>query len=295
MQIALALSGGGAKGAAHIGVLKALEEENFKITCISGTSSGSIVASLYAAGYSPTEIYSIFKRYCKCITDYDKLIPFKVLGTLFTGKIKLKSIAKGNNLECVVNNMCYKKGKIDMSQLNIPCAIPAVDVINGQIVYFCSRKIIENRSDTTSFDDIAKYVYGGKISSVVRASSAFPSVFEPKRIGKYLLIDGGVRVNSPVTVLRKLRENNEEIVVVHFEKAFNNIEPQNIIDTAIKSFDIMGHEINEWQISQADYNIEVESRDISLLDISKIEYMANLGYRITKKYIHEGKLSKTTM
>ena len=86
MKIGLVLSGGGAKGAAHIGALKALEEENIQISCISGTSSGSIVASLYACGYTPTQIYYIFKRYCKCITDYDKLIPFKVLNTLFTGR-----------------------------------------------------------------------------------------------------------------------------------------------------------------------------------------------------------------
>ena len=65
MKLGLALAGGGVKGAAHIGALKALEEENIKIDYIGGTSSGSIVATLYAAGYKPDDIYYIFKMYCK--------------------------------------------------------------------------------------------------------------------------------------------------------------------------------------------------------------------------------------
>ena len=67
MNLGLALSGGGAKGAAHIGVLKAFEEEKIKINYIGGTSSGSIVATLYAAGYTADDIYYIFKKYCKKI------------------------------------------------------------------------------------------------------------------------------------------------------------------------------------------------------------------------------------
>ena len=284
MELGLVLSGGGVKGAAHIGVLKALEEARIKITSISGTSSGSIVAVLYACGYSPDEIYYIFKKYCKCITDYDKLIPFKVLGTLFTGKIKLKSLAKGNNIEYIIHNMCYRKGKIDICQVNIPCAIPAVDIIDGKIVYFCSRKINRN---TTYYDDVPEIVYNGRLSSIVRASTAFPAAFSPKRIGNHLLIDGGTRVNSPVTILKDIREHNEKILVVYFEKIDNNREPHNIIDTALKSFDIMGHEINEWQIKQADYMLDIESRNISLLDVSKIDYMVTLGYRTMKSYLYE--------
>ena len=289
MELGLALSGGGVKGAAHIGVIKALEEEKIKISSISGTSSGSIVASLYGCGYSPDDIYYIFKRYCKCITDYDKLIPFKVLGTLFTGKIKLKSFVKGENIEYIIHNMCYRKGKIDICNIKIPCAIPAVDIIDGKIVYFCNRDVNILRN-TTYYDDIPECIYGGKLSSIVRASTAFPGAFEPKRIGNHLLIDGGTRVNSPVTILKEIRENDEKIMVIYFEKVDNNREPSNIVDTAVKSFDIMGHEINEWQIKQADYLVDIESRNVSLLDMSKIDYMVSLGYKTMKNYLYEHKI-----
>ena len=74
---------------------------------------------------------------------------------------------------------------------------------------------------------------------------------------------------------------------IDIEKIDNNRAPSNIIDTALKSFDIMGHEINEWQIKQADYMLDIESRNISLLDVSKIDYMVTLGYRTMKSYLYE--------
>ena len=65
MKKGLCLAGGGVKGAAHIGAIKALEEANIKFDCVGGTSSGSIVACLYACGFSADEMYKIFKKYCK--------------------------------------------------------------------------------------------------------------------------------------------------------------------------------------------------------------------------------------
>ena len=98
MSLGLALSGGGAKGAAHIGVLKAFEDEGINIEYISGTSSGSIIAGLYACGYSPTDLIKFFNMYCNGIGDYDKMIGFKVLSTAFTGKIGIKGVPNTWNI-----------------------------------------------------------------------------------------------------------------------------------------------------------------------------------------------------
>ena len=70
MKLGIALSGGGIRGIAHAGVLKALEDNNIKIDIIGGTSAGSLIASLYALGYSPYYIYILFKRYSKELTRH---------------------------------------------------------------------------------------------------------------------------------------------------------------------------------------------------------------------------------
>ena len=68
-------------------------------------------------------------------------------------------------------------------------------------------------------------------------------------------------------------------------KLDNIAKCQNIIETTVKSFDIMGHQINQDEIEKADYKVDIESRDIGLLDISKIDYMVNLGYNVAKRYL----------
>lgn len=283
MKLNLVLSGGGVKGAAHIGVLKVLEEQNIGIEGIAGTSSGSIVASLYGCGYSAKEIYYIFKKYCRCITDYDHMIPFKVMNTLFTGKIRLKSLARGNNIEYIIDNFCRRKGKINIKDIDMPIVIPAVDIRNGKIVYFNNRDS-RNIENTTIYDDTPEYITNGKISEIVRASTAFPGVFSPKRINNHYLVDGGVRVNSPVSALKEISPNSKTLTV-HFEKMNSNTLPKNLIETVTKSFDIMGHEINEREVVKSDYVIDIESKNVSLLDISKIDYMVSLGYRRGKELL----------
>ena len=97
MKIGIALSGGGVRGASHIGVLKALEESNIKPDLISGSSSGSIVASLYAVGYSLNEIQNIFLKINKKILDFDIKGLFKFFGGLLLLKnFKIDGLMRGD-------------------------------------------------------------------------------------------------------------------------------------------------------------------------------------------------------
>lgn len=288
MSLGLALSGGGAKGAAHIGVLKALEDENIKIDYISGTSSGSIVAALYACGYNPKELITFFNMYCNGIGDYDKMIGLKALSTAFTGKIGVKGLAKGDKLEYIINNFCAKKYIKDISEVKFPLAIPTVDINTGEILYFLSKGVnTTNSLSRDLFDDVPTYKYNGKLCSIVRASSSFPGVFEPKILEGRILVDGGVRVNTPVTVLKNM--GADKVISVSFDKNKKYTDNSlNIISISLKAFDIMSHQVNEEELHKSDLIIRPKiPANISLLDCSKTNFVARAGYNRTKELIND--------
>ena len=108
----LALSGGGIKAAAHIGALKAFEEEHIKFDCVSGASSGSIIATMYALGYSSDEMWKMFKKYCKRITYVEwKQILKMVVGLLFTRRLVIDGLNSGKVIEKIIKEI-YVKNKI---------------------------------------------------------------------------------------------------------------------------------------------------------------------------------------
>jgi len=141
MKIGLALSGGGAKGLAHIGVLEALRDYGINIDYISGTSSGSLVAGLYATGYTPNEILKLVNRYKDKIIDVDNKVGFKLFGMLLKRKISIKGFIKGNNLEHILDTTLNEKGIEDISDVSMPLAISTVDLHTGEIVYFLKGRV----------------------------------------------------------------------------------------------------------------------------------------------------------
>ncbi|MBR1883684.1 MAG: patatin-like phospholipase family protein [Clostridia bacterium] len=284
-MLGIALEAGGIKGAAHIGVLQALEEEGIKVDYISGSSSGSIVASMYAIGYSPIQILAMYKSYCKTITDYDRKIPFKLMSLAFTGRLKLKGLAKGRNLENALYEMCKRKGVFDIADVKFPLAVPAVDIYTGETIYYINRPLRYSSSFDTSFG--AKFKRNGFLPEIVRASSSIPAVFEPKYINGNVLVDGGVKVGCPIKILKDM--GADKVIAVSFtsNKSSRINENCNMIDITLSSFDIMTEEIKKFELKNADFTLNIDATGVMTLDCSKINYMANLGYQTTKKYIEE--------
>ena len=136
-KISLCLAGGGIKGVAHIGVLKVLEEENIEIEYIGGTSSGSIVSSLYAAGFSADEIYYIFKKYCKKIKYANlKNILKLIYGLIIERKIIIDGLNSGKEIEKLINKESNKKGVYNISDIKKPLVIPSVNMNTGEVICF---------------------------------------------------------------------------------------------------------------------------------------------------------------
>ena len=196
-KIGLVLSGGGAKGLAHIGALKVIEEAGVKIDYIGGTSMGAIVGALYASGYTANELDSIFKS-----TDFSKLIQDDVprgaktfyekddseryaLGLPFDNfKVTFpQAISGGQNIYNEFVRLLYHVKDIkDFNRLPIPFLCIATNVETGEAVLLDK----------------------GYLPEAIMASGTFPSLFEPSELNGKILIDGGVVNNYPINEVKAL-------------------------------------------------------------------------------------------
>ncbi|WP_394758936.1 patatin-like phospholipase family protein [Flavobacterium sp.] len=196
-KIGLVLSGGGAKGFAHIGVLKEIEKAGIKIDYIGGTSMGAIIGGLYACGYSANQLDSIFKG-----TDFDELIqdfvPRKnktfyeksndemyALALPFQNfKITIpKGLSKGMYNYNLMSKLTHKVRHIqDFNKIKTPFLCIATNLETGE------EKVFKN----------------GSLPLVLSASGAFPTLFSPVEIDGNLYIDGGVANNYPIEEVRKM-------------------------------------------------------------------------------------------
>ena len=196
-KIGLVLSGGGAKGFAHIGVLKVLEKAGVKIDYIGGTSVGAVIGALYASGYNAKQLDSIFRDtdFNNLITDYiprssknfyekrnDELYAFSLPVNNFKVGIPL-SLSKGMFNFNLINRLTKHVKEIhDFNKLPIPFLCMATDIETGQQV------VLDK----------------GYLANALLASSAFPSIFAPVELDGKLLVDGGVSNNYPIDEIRKL-------------------------------------------------------------------------------------------
>lgn len=276
MKIGLCLSGGGAKGAAHIGALKALEEENIKIDCISGTSSGSIVSSLYAMGYTPNEIYLLFKKFGKEISKVDILKIIKLIyGLIFKRKIIIEGLNSGNKLYKIVQEQASKKEIKQIKDIKMPLIIPSVNLYNGEIYLFTSLE--NNRKYSDEYITLNNI----EIGRAVQASCSYPGVFCPVNFKNKKLIDGGVRENTPWKELKEL--GADKIISIVFEKEEKIKKDVNMIDCIIKAMEIQSHELYNYEVDGLEYILKIKTDLTSLLEIEKIDELYKEGYKQTKR------------
>lgn len=264
MKLGISLAGGGVKGAAHIGALKAFEEEKIKFNYISGTSSGSIIATLYAVGFKPEEIYNLFKKYCKQFKYADiKNIIKGVAGLIIKRKIIIDGLNSGNKIEKIINEACVQKGINNINQIKKFLNIPAVDINDGKVYLFSSK---ENRK--TYSNDII-YINDINIGKAVRASCSYPGVFSPCNYVDTKLIDGGIRENVPWKITKL--SGADKVISVIFEKEIDDKKNKNnIIEVISKSIDILSYELSNYELAGADYLLKIKTKNIELLDTKKL-------------------------
>ena len=276
MKLGLALSGGGIRGIAHAGVLKALEENNIKIDAIGGTSSGSIIATLYAMGYSPYYIYILFKKYAKDLVNQNSISKVTSIGNFMANKKgNFQGFYTGEEIVSGFNNIALRKGVKKISDIEMPIVIPTVDVQDSK-KYIITNKIPEKSSPNT------EYINNIDIGKAIRASSSFPVVFSPCEYNKHRFLDGGILDNFPTTEVKK--QGVDKTITVNF-KADDIDENSNIMDIVMRTIDIMGNKISEENISNSDMVLTIQTDKTGLLETEKLDECYKYGYRQTIEQI----------
>lgn len=198
-RVALVLGGGATRGLAHIGVIKALEENNISFDYIAGTSVGSLVGAFYAAGLTSDEMIKIAKglKVKDIRSSIIPLVPSKTDG--------IKNL--------IINNL----GDIDISQLKRHFCAVAVDVRSG------------NEIDFTS----------GNLANIVAGSCSVPGVFQPVKYGDYLLHDGGLANNIPSNVPKIVFDCDKVVAIDVNSTRGQGTESDKFFDTLLASMRIM--------------------------------------------------------
>lgn len=274
----LCFSGGGIKAFAHIGALKALEEKNLKFDMVAGTSSGSIIAILYALGYSSDEMYQILKKYMKKVRYIDIKNIFKIIiGLITTGKIVVDGLNSGSFLTKAMKEISQENKITYLHELKMPVIIPAVNLRSGELIVFSSKQIRGNISDKV------KYITDVPIDVAIRSSCSFPGVFSPCFYEKMQLIDGGVRENVAWKELKEI--GAEKILGINFESSEDVTDCcKNMIEILERSIGLMEHELSDYELKGIDELITIPTKKVGLLETSKIDYLYETGYKIAKRY-----------
>jgi len=281
-KIALVLSGGGAKGLAHIGVLKALEEQNIPIDYVIGTSMGAVIGGLYAAGYSPNEIEKI--AISDNFQDWVYGNVGKDLSYYFTRK---KDNASWLNLDLTLDSISGTSIKSNLANdyaINFilaeytaqASALAKYNFDSLLIPYRCMAADIFTQSQVILKD--------GNLSDAIRASMTVPFFYRPIKVNDQYLYDGGVYNNFPVDVARE--EFNPDVVIGSnvSSKVFHDYPYEEDDKLLSQSLMFMLLDKSEPEVVGEDgIYIEPNLEDYTAFDFPKVKALIDSGYQVTQR------------
>jgi NTE family protein len=278
LKIGLVLGGGGARGLAHVGVLKVFQENDIKIDVITGTSIGALVGALYAqnpdAKWVENRVDTFinsekFKQAGKNYFRHQRNFEPEHLLQQLTRELKKrvvinlaahrKSLMKGERLQLAVHEL-IREGKIEDTK--IPFACSAADLRSGETVDFKE----------------------GDIREAITASAAIPGFIPPVAKNGHLLVDGSVCNNFPVAAAYSL--GADIIIAVNVSLHLDpNVQLDNVIDIIIRSNSVSTHHINKHLLANVDCIISPDTGDIHWSEFDRYDQLLKKGIEATKKEI----------
>lgn len=285
--VALVLSGGGAKGAAHVGALRYMESIGMPVDIILGTSIGGLIGGLYSVGYRADDLDTLIRgmdwpsvlgdlvparyvSYDKKIFDARMLmsVPFKGLSQL--GGISRETFSKefakglpaglvaGQNVGNLLSSLTVSwQDSLSFARLPIPFVCVATDMVSGK----------------------AKVWYGGSLLAAMRSTMSIPGLFAPVKTGGMVLVDGGMRDNYPLDLARDL--GADIVIGVNLSQGFKSYEQMNnMMDIMVQMSDLFGRQTFENNLPIADVSIHPDLKGYDMLSFEPeaISIMIDRGY-----------------
>ncbi|WP_445664524.1 patatin-like phospholipase family protein [Fodinibius sp. AD559] len=275
IKLGLALSGGGAKGFAHIGVLKVLQEEGIPVHMVSGTSMGSIIGSLYAIGYSPQEIEEIARtsNWNTLLNDSYQINPQQISNTNLKKDTYLVSfplddrqlslpagLIDGQNISMMLYRLMLPFHDVrDFTELPIPFSAVATNLATGEPKSFSS----------------------GYLPDAVRASIAIPSIFKPVKIDGETYIDGGVARNIPVEDVQNL--GADFVITSDVGEPIRKLDSLNtFVDVLFQSVGFHQQESDVIQKEKTDIYIRPNISEFSTFSYEQVDEIVRRGERAAR-------------
>ncbi len=267
-ELGLALGGGGARGLAHIGVLKVLEREKIKIQAITGCSMGSIIGGLYAYFGEAQKVQEFVHEVFS--SPVMEELGFKDFGegqspdkSYFEQffdfvEIRLKAIKSLGRLSFFDEESTEKLFNlipdVPIEELPIKFSAIATDLISGAEVNFTE----------------------GSLRQVLRASSAIPGIFPPVRLDSYYLVDGSASESVPAGKVREI--GADRVLAVNVSRNISiYTPPKNLIEILFRTEDITSHQLSLIRLKEADLVIQPEVHELSWVDFDKVDYLIASG------------------
>ncbi len=278
-KVGLVMSGGGARGLAHIGVIKMLEENNIPIDYVAGTSMGAIVAALYSMGYTPDEMVEIMKT-----KDFQRW---------YTGTMDQKYMfyfRKNKDVPDLVNLHFDIKDSLHI-------VMPSAHIVKTAPMNLGFMEIFSTYTAAcrNNFDDlmvpfrcVAADAYNkkqvvfskGDLGDAVRASMSYPFFFKPIKVDSVLLYDGGLYNNFPRDVME--RDFNPDIIIGSVTSSTPNMPDARDVMSQAENL-IMGH--TDYTLpAEKGILINMQVKGVGLLDFNKIDIVTEAGYENACQY-----------
>ena len=243
-KIALVLGGGAARGFAHVGVIRVLEQEKIPIHMIVGTSVGSLIGALYASDPNSFNL-----EWLSFSIEKDDIFDYSVIYS------KMGPV-QGERLEKFIQTKVRAK---TLEQMKIPFYAVATDL---------------NEGNTWVFEK-------GSVAKAVRASCSIPGIFQPLELGGKMYVDGGVTDNLPVDVARA--KGADIIIAVNISKNIRNPQVNTLIDVIMQSINIMGRELVIYKSRGYDVLIEPNVGDVGTTDFTQKKRLMDAGIQAAKQ------------